>query len=500
LTFINEGAVPSTATTAGTISAFTTQGWIYGIALVNTLDNTVSNLGPLSAGTGPVVGGKIVFAPGAGLPTDLTQIDPQADYVAIFRTTDGGAIELLIPSNGNTIYTVPLTQYLQNGYIDTTPDTGLDTLVTAAVAGENTPPLPGAINLAYTLQRIFFSLGNTVFYTTGPSATVGNGVTGVSPTNFDIFPSQVQRLVPTSIGILVFLISDIYIIPTANGVILPALPYVPGIGLANYNALDQNGPLIGFFSTDRQFLLFNPSAGLDYASMPIADQFSQNNGLPGTSWNTKTVSVAFYANGQDMAWFVADGQFGWYKLINTPAPETGQCWSPFATIVGGLGIVQNVETSPGIHTLLLGPTGTGQVLYRSSTATTDGGTTGINGTAYPAYAVFGSYVLTQPGQIAQVGFFTTDSVKVGSPLILGVILDEALPYYTGSFEILKHWVTDPPGLPESTSMLGQRFYISELDNESAACRHLQILVQWPAENAMNELTSFSIWGSFVQEQ
>jgi hypothetical protein len=108
--------------------------------------------------------------------------------------------------------------------------------------------------------------------------------------------------------------------------------------------------------------------------------------------------------------------------------------------------IKSVETSPGVHALLLGPVGAtpAKTRQRSATATTDGGTTDSNGTTYPAYGVFGSYVLVQPGQVAQVAFVTTDSVNIGSPLILGILIDEALPYYTGSFEMLKKWVTDPP--------------------------------------------------------
>jgi hypothetical protein len=100
-----------------------------------------------------------------------------------------------------------------------------------------------------------------------------------------------------------------------------------------------------------------------------------------------------------------------------------------------------------------------------------------------------------------INFITTDQVNVGSPCILGVIFDEALPYFTGSFDILKVWETDPPNLPESSSILGQRFYMSEAGDgdTSAMARHMQILIQWPAESALNELQSFTIYGSFAQQ-
>lgn len=503
LSFMNTGSIAGSVTQGTTITASSQQGWLYWIALVNTLDQTVSNVGPVSASTGPINKGQVAFGAGSGLNT--SSLDPQADYVAIFRSTDGFTTPLLIPGFANSPYTVPLTQYLRNGFVDTIPDNELNNLVQGAQALENTPPPVGAQNLSYHLSRIWFSVGNTVYWTTGPLSPIGNGTDGFAPGNFASCPSQVKKLVPTAIGMLVFTVSDIYIIAgngTSTSPILPAIPYLTGVGLPSYNSLDVNGGLIGFYTTDKQFVLFDPSAGLHYVGFAIGNLFRQNNGQAGTSWNPSNVYVSWHINGEDQAWYVADGTFGWYRLIATPAPEQGNvAWSPFATIAGGAGAIKSIETSPGVHNLLVGQTGSsGVILARNLDATTDGGSTGSNGTAYAAFGVLGSIVLAQPGQIAKIAFITTDSVKIGSPLILGVILDEALPYYTGPFDILKNWVTDPPGLPVSTSILSQRFYLAEDEDTTAYCKHLQILFQWPAEAAQNELQTYTIYGAYEVEQ
>lgn len=504
LTWINAGTITSSGSTVGsTITATSQQGWLYWIALVNTLDNTVSNVSPVSLPTGPLNKGQITFPAGSGL--NPSTIDPQSDYVAIFRSVDGFATPFLIPGLINAPYTVPLTQYLRNGYTDTTPDNQLNDLVEGAEAGENTPPAIGAVNLTYHLNRIWYSIGNTVYWTTGPLSPIGNGTDGTAPGNFASCPSRVTNLVPTAIGMLVFTVSDIYIIAgngTASSPVLPAIPYLTGVGLGSYNALDINGGLIGFFTTDKQFVIFDPSAGLSYVGFSIGNLFRQNNGQPGTSWNPADVYVAWYINGEDQAWYVADGTHGWFRVMQTPAPEQGNvCWSPFASVAGGAGAIKSVETSPGVHNLLVGqPSATSPILMRDVDATTDGGTTGSNGTTYAAYGVFGSIVLASPGQIAKVAFIETDSVKVGSPLILGVIFNEGLPYYTGSFDILKNWDPDPPTLPPSTSFYEQRFYVAEDEDTSSYCKHLQILFQWPAENAANELQTFTVFGAYEVEQ
>ena len=234
---------------------------------------------------------------------------------------------------------------LPSGYLDHTLDTQLNNLISGAIAGENTPPAPGAINLTFHLDRIWYSIGNVVYWTTGPDTPVGNGINGTSPLDFSTMPSLVKRIVPTSTGAIIFTVSDIYIIQGNGTVISPiqsALPLIPGIGLLSYNALDFNGSTMGFFTTDGQFLILDPAAGVTNAGFPLGDQFRLNNGQPGTTWNPANIYVTWHVQGEDQAWYIADGKYGWNRLMTTPAPETGYTWSPFATITGGVKTVQSV--------------------------------------------------------------------------------------------------------------------------------------------------------------
>jgi len=185
---------------------------------------------------------------------------------------------------------------------------------------------------------------------------------------------------------------------------------------------------------------------------------------------------------------------GWFRMMSTPAPETGSyTWSPFAKIVSGVKALQSIEVTPGNHQLLLGPVGTGMILQRDLDTNQDGG---VN---YPANAVMGSCVLAQPGQIAVVPFITVESVGIGTPIVLGVLIDEALPYYTGPFNILKLWENDPPNLKPSISLPSQRFYLADDSDYAAAMRHMQIQINWAAENFPNELATVTIFGGYLQE-
>jgi hypothetical protein len=121
-----------------------------------------------------------------------------------------------------------------------------------------------------------------------------------------------------------------------------------------------------------------------------------------------------------------------------------------------------------------------------------------NGSNYTWFATVGSHVLANPGQLAEVAFITTDSAAVGSKLSMGVILDEAVPLYTGPFENIPEWVEDPPTLPPSTSLYSQRFYLSQTQ-QPAVCRSMQYQISFPAEAAKNELYAASIYGALLQE-
>ena len=63
-------------------------------------------------------------------------------------------------------------------------------------------------------------------------------------------------------------------------------------------------------------------------------------------------------------------------------------------------MVQSVETSPGIHQLLVGGTGPAEIiLARDLSVFTD------NGVSYDAYFVMGSINLVHPGELALLKFF-----------------------------------------------------------------------------------------------
>ena len=349
----------------------------------------------------------------------------QVDQIWIWRTTQGGSTLFYLDSVPNPGTNTPVV------YNDTLPDSSttggpsLNEFIEAPIALSSSPPPIGLTSLAFHLGCIFGAVGNTVQYSDGPLVTSGNGNTAWNPENVFVFPSQVVRLFPTSNGLMVFTTSDIYIIAGLNTAASPlyAAPFLQYIGLVSYDAFTVNGGIVFLYTSDNQIITLDPSSGVSEVGFPIGDQFGPGYGT-GT-FNPTSAHVTWHiAQSQDKGLYVSDFSQYWWRMCPTPSPESGTTWSPIAQIIGGFSAVQSVETAPGTHNLLLGPQSLGPILLRNYQVYSD------NGSAYPAYAVLGSLVLAQPGQLAEVESFTTDSIAIGSPISLAVQLDE-ISSYTG---------------------------------------------------------------------
>jgi hypothetical protein len=396
---------------------------------IGSADGSVSTASPnaqMAVGPNP---GFVVNLSGTG------STDPQVDTISIFRTLDGGATLFWLTDipNPPAIQGVARTWTFQD-FIPDVPTASfpgtLNQLVLAPINHSNDPPPAGAINLVQYFGRIWVSVGATVYCSQGPnvggsSQPPGNGYTAFNPGQFFTFPSPVTKMVPTSLGLLVFTTSDLGIIAGGPNIstMFPNI-FIPGLGLASFNALSVRGGLIDMFTADNQVVTLDPNMGVTKTGYPIGDQFFKY-GTQTTTFAPSSAYVTFHTQGlNDEALFVADGSTGWFRGITNLPPDaaiSGPVWSPKASIVGGCKAIASLEVAPGQHALLVGATAANQpVLVRDSTYTTFSD----NGSAYPANFTFGSMVLANPGQQAEVGFITCEFEKVGSSPKLAVMLDE----------------------------------------------------------------------------
>jgi hypothetical protein len=399
-----------------------------GLTPTGSADGSVSTASPSVQMAVGINSGSVVNISGLG------STDPQVDTVSIFRTFDGGATFFWLTDikNPQSIGGIAQPWTFQDFLPDIATDLflGLNTLVLAPINHSNDPPLAGMINLTQYFGRIFYSVGATVYCSQGPnvggpSQPPGNGYTAYNPGQFWTFTSPVTRLVPTTVGLLVWTTSDLGIIQ--GGPQITTLfnnIYVPGLGLTSFNALTVNGGLIDLFTADSQVVRFDPNMGVSKIGVPIGDQFFKY-GAQTTTFSPATAYVTFHTQGlNDEALFVADGSTGWFRGVPNLAPDaaiSGPVWSPKATVVGGCKAIQSLEVQPGQHALLIGATSANHpVLVRDSTYTTFTD----NSSAYAANFIFGSMVLANPGQLAELGFITCEFIKTGTSPILSVMLDE----------------------------------------------------------------------------
>lgn len=433
-----------------------------------------SNSGHLSSPTPPSVSTGNFSS--KSVQVSLTaSTDPQVNQIRVFRTKDGGSVYFELPTS-------PYPNTTQN-ITDSATDAALQQEVfwpQIPPSIPNTPPPAGFIHYTYHLQRIWGAVGNFVFYAAGPDVLLGNGNEAFPPANNFLFPSLVVKLVPYSSGLLVFTTDDIFVVYGTNTATFYAMPWQPGVGILGENAIDIQGSNIFLYTSDRQGLQIS-SSGINEIGFPIGDllqtQFDPN---------TNIHVAAIISGTSDKAVFIGDSVGNWFRCNWNQAPEGGPAWSPKATIQGGFTHFQAVETSPGIHQLLMFQnTGGGGsiVLFRDFNNYSD------NGTPYSAFFTLGSLVLAQPGQLSEVVHIVTEQKAIGSPVSALVLIEEI----AGTFESLPEVVPDPPGLTPSVSVISQRFYLNQ-SQQTVDCRHLQVKIVFAQENAKNEILSFSLFG------
>jgi hypothetical protein len=339
---------------SGALSA--TTGYEYGYAYANTNVSppVFSNMTPASASTG-AFSSKVVDI------TVVASTDPQVNTIWVFRTKDGG----------NTFYSLPTNPYPNTSttIVDQSLDATLNQFQLPAQAGQNTPPPTGIGGMVFHMGRMWGFVSNVVYYATGPDLgnILGNPYESWSPANNFVFPSKVSKLIPTSVGLLVFTISDVYIIygtgsavAAASGVsgitVFYPAPFIQNLGLLNQFAADVNGTTIYAHTADKQFVQLDPTSGISKIGFPIgAPCPAYPNDPTLQSFNPANSYVTWHASNQDEAVHISDGSTGWFRCNTSQAPEGGFVWSPKANITGGAQAIQSIETSPGVHQLLVGP-------------------------------------------------------------------------------------------------------------------------------------------------
>lgn len=500
------------------ITSTSTNNYQYGFSFVNTRTGHRSNISPLSATTGTIAGVAITVT-GSGMqitPSGTADQDPQVDAIEVYRNTDGGGFWFQIPpslmtSMSGTVTDAKGNTYLANpgtttspgtwSFVDTVPDSSLNTQIYAPIGFLNSTPPAGLTNLVYFDGRMWGSVGNNLYYATAAdNATLlnilQNGVSPESwePSNVLPFDSPIVRSVSTTVGLFVFTTTDVWVVSGHTLAQYDPEKVLTGMGLGNYNSIVIDGNKMMLMTRDRQCLMISPESGVSESGFVIGDKIE-------STINPITAYLARHIKGsQDNAFYLGDGATGWFRLNpNQPGAsmsgEASPIWSPFATITDGCKAIASIEVQPGVKLLLVGrASGTSPILNRDITVFSD------NGTPYTWFATQGSIVMALPGMIAECESITTEMVASESTQVgVAILFDEI----SGTFETLsvtaENPVPDPPQFDASTTVLSNRFALSQ-GTIPPVGRHMQIKVSGGAVATQDEILAITIRGRIFNEQ
>lgn len=453
---------PTLTYSAGSLNP--TSGYSYVYCYVDSTTGHVSAASVPSVNSGPRTATNITVHYTAST-------DPQVDQIWIFRIADGGGIYYFLADVANATST----------YTDSTLDAGLNNLVVAPLLPNNAPCPAGANLACWWDGRPWVAVKNLLYWAVGPQTITGVGEQSFN-TSFNFFklPINVTGFAPTSNGLLVFTNDTIWIVTGTKGVYF-INPFQYNLGIANPNAVAQDGDLVFFVTTRGQ--CFSLSDRLTEIGQPIRQQIAL--------MLAANVSIAIHRNGGDEGFFVSDGATNIFRFS-----MTFNCWSPKAQPVQGAGVIKSIETSNAVWTLLLGsPTAAKYIGGRNLSSWTDDGGT------YTCYSTVGSIVIGPPGSKNLIDAVYMNVTNTGTYPTISVLLNEISASGGIGFSTLFNPVPEPANLAgtqyESFTVLTKRHDLKAGKTQTGQplpqlVQHMQVKIAFPAENFGSEVLGMGI--------
>jgi hypothetical protein len=455
-------------TNSGLLMPLISYSWVY--VYRNSVTGHISTASPpTNLIPQQIAGQAILSGPGS--------TDPQVDTIEIYRTQDGGSSYFLVGTVNNT-----LPNWIFTDNITDSPEgfnTGfLNTQIIAPIAFANAPPQAGATDPVWHTDRIFYHVGNTLYYTGGAEVTNGVPSECSPPANFFTYPGQIVKKISTSNGLLVFLADNVHLLTGLDLSSYYSQLFAINLGIGNPNAAVYDGQTLYVYNSKRQLYAISTSKTTE-TGFAIGDLLKKH-------YDPALTCLTLHrGDSTDYALYVSNGVDRFHRYY----PD-GNSWSPVAKPLMSCGIVKSVTTAPGLTQMMLLPaTPTAsvyQVFYRNTSLNSD------NLIPYTASATVGSIILGQAGAkqptVEQIG---TNARLVGSLFGLSLRTDEV----AGNFEPILSAVDDPINDP-STTLYTKRWYLKNTNNPiNQSISNIQLKFDWIAEDFPNELYGFYLWGS-----
>jgi hypothetical protein len=467
--FGSGGPTVTVSGAGGSVNAV--NGWSYVFAYGNSVSGEISNASGASANTGPITNK-------AGVTVALTaSTDPQVNQIRVYRTVDAGG--------GTIFYELPTSPYpnTTGNVTDTAADTSLQVNNQASTALQNTPPPANLIAMEWFAGRMWGVVGSQLFFSTGPDSISGLQQSNWNPAYVFVLPNTSLRLTALPNGMLVHTLEDIKVVRGISTTSFTVNDFIKDVGTWNYNAVDTDGSNVYVFTADRQFVTITAAGVEEVGGGVIADQLQ--------SIDPTQAYVAMYRSGLDAMIFLLDTA----KQVLYPFNSRQQAWClPALPKFTNMTAAGTMETQPGVWKYLIG-TGT-------SLAQRDLNTFSDLGTAYAPNVVIGTIQEADPGTLAKVENLYLELTNAGSAPIVSVLANDAgvtltnAPgsQITGTFTAITNPVNDPPtygAIAQNYRSLRYQWLTMKLPE---AVKYVQILLQFPAEAAQNEVLGLGLSG------
>lgn len=235
---------------------------------------------------------------------------------------------------------------------DFTTDANLNILEIAPQNHLNDPP-PGApgssVNqvvgtlTTYWQGRLWMVVGNYVYFSAGSDCTNGVPEEAWPPANRFQFSGPVFGLSKTAdgVGLLVYLADRVNaILGGPETISFYPTDALDNFGISNVNAMFRDGSIIGQFTTQKQY--FDLVDGRkEQTGEHVADYLTEN-------FSAAATYATMHRDGLDVGMFLSNGVDQVLRYGSNIS-----AWSVPAFPLGGAGALRSIETSVGIHSLML---------------------------------------------------------------------------------------------------------------------------------------------------
>lgn len=428
--------------------------------------------------------------------------EARVDKIEIYRTRDGGSTFFFLQEINNTACSgggAPCSNACGGGNcvgkwqieFDQAPDINLNELKEAPINGANDPPSPKIQIVVEHENRLWggeTGVDGNLWYTAHNIDGAVNGVEAESwpPLNNFKFNKPITGLVSTSSGLLVFTVTDTYIITGRSK--LEFDPHISRqrIGVASPNCIAADGDIIYLYSTNRQILRI--SDRVEEIGIPIDPATLSTNFSAADTW------LALHRDSKNSALYMSAPNWILRFGLATQTWSTPWTSAKFHTVF-------SAQTDLTVFDLLVfkaSVPSTSKILKLEPTVFQDAGT------GYTCRLEWNTIPLASSRSIADLRKIAIEST--GNLPTVSILPDEIADDVGIGMEpqVLQTVEPNTPFVGDSVTYLTKQYYTDSLSDPASSrpmstlMKRVRVVLDWESDNELESLYSLSL-GYYLYE-